>query len=945
MKNLKKLFLFLIIAFGVLIGYNMFKIKAGQLQTSSELSVLGAQIRTEGNAGIKFVGHISDEYDRANISAYGIICAYGETEASDDFKIGGTVNEKSVLDIRVTETDENGNFNVVIYDIPENQYGTDISARAYVIDNDKEVYADTVTIRSIATVARGLANNGEELVGLAETVANKCRIKVTNGNNVNYYSDFTEFEYSNNDVVEIIPGTYTKTYINNVNVKLIGPNHDKKVGEERNPAAVFTGILRCTGDYCEINGIDFTGNGQLILTGPTGYTGRYAIGCTLKSAYGSNCTLNDGGADGFVYSNSTQVQDFRVIDCTFINKLARALYLPNINGLIIKNSYFEQRDSVTNSSDFLRATHVYGDIIIDGNQFNSNYANALLIGTTDEGCEVGNSSKKAKLYVVNNNFNGCGCDGFQALTVRTINNLDMLVEHNVFNNNPADGGISIDMRGFGSVTSFDCSINFNKFISNVTYIIEKDVVTYKDIINIDNNYYANALTSSNIINITIPSRVLSSDDIDVVYGQNYNKEEIVFENENNVINVGETLDILTSSDIETWNVISGEDVISVNSSGKVTGLKLGSAVVEARTHEGDTGYFGVTVLDNTVSPLIKLLAKANNAITWNENIDYYDYKPATYTNNVSGSVNQYWAGTNPAIIDKFFPEDHPHGGTMTPEFITVHDTGAATAGSNAAVEANWAVSSSNSASWHYTIGNDGIYKHCEDNVVTYHAGDGSMATTLRDTGIAVSEDERYRPTCTLGSDGYIYVDGVKTNLTYATKTGVTPRTNELGLATVRKNGRYYIPYTWVSGDYGNRVCIKGGGSAIGIETCANDGSDIYLTWQMTAKFVAQKLIELNLTPDRVLLHNNFSNKSCPNTMMMCNKVEMFLDMVYTEYDVLKDYSDFNIAFETVNNGIIDSQGRVVHKPATDTLVKYVVHISNGVVSEDVTLYSIVKAKK
>lgn len=46
-------------------------------------------------------------------------------------------------------------------------------------------------------------------------------------------------------------------------------------------------------------------------------------------------------------------------------------------------------------------------------------------------------------------------------------------------------------------------------------------------------------------------------------------------------------------------------------------------------------------------------------------------------------------------------------------------------------------------------------------------------------------------------------------------------------------------------------------NSIGIETMVNQGSDLYLTWQKTAKLVAHLLIDNNLTI-MMLNHTTFS---------------------------------------------------------------------------------------
>ena len=166
--------------------------------------------------------------------------------------------------------------------------------------------------------------------------------------------------------------------------------------------------------------------------------------------------------------------------------------------------------------------------------------------------------------------------------------------------------------------------------------------------------------------------------------------------------------------------------------------------------------------------------------------------------------------------------------------------------------------------------------------------------------------------------------------------------NELGVAAVVKDGNYYIPTTHVGSGYGQKVCIRGGNlNGIGIETAVNSGSDVYLTWQITAKYCAQLLIKHNMTPERVLFHNNFSNKHCPNTMMTAGLVETFLDLVYAEYYVAKNFADYEIKFESHNPDILNNEGRIVGRPKYTTNVSYTITVSKDGKSQSVKLNALV----
>ena len=242
-----------------------------------------------------------------------------------------------------------------------------------------------------------------------------------------------------------------------------------------------------------------------------------------------------------------------------------------------------------------------------------------------------------------------------------------------------------------------------------------------------------------------------------------------------------------------------------------------------------------------------------------------------------------------------------------------------------------------------------LIKQIEENKVSWHAGDGTdwgETTVLQDTGVKFTE---YRPKVTISDDGYFVINGQKTTVASPRKEDgtVETRTNKLGILAVKgANGNYFIPTTWISSGYSEPVCIRGGNiNGIGIESAVNTGSDVYFTWQRLAKLVAELLVKHDLLPDRVTFHNNFSNKTCPNTMITNNLVDMFLEMVYTEYAVAKNYADYKIEFISNNPDIIDNTGRVVNAPESTTMVSYTIKLTKGSDVEEVTLHSVIPGTK
>jgi len=68
------------------------------------------------------------------------------------------------------------------------------------------------------------------------------------------------------------------------------------------------------------------------------------------------------------------------------------------------------------------------------------------------------------------------------------------------------------------------------------------------------------------------------------------------------------------------------------------------------------------------------------------------------------------------------------GTAISVKYITIHNTGNATQGANAAFHARYLKTSTAinaPVSWHYTVDESNIYQHLPDNELGWHAGDGT----------------------------------------------------------------------------------------------------------------------------------------------------------------------------------------------------------------------------
>jgi N-acetylmuramoyl-L-alanine amidase CwlA len=90
------------------------------------------------------------------------------------------------------------------------------------------------------------------------------------------------------------------------------------------------------------------------------------------------------------------------------------------------------------------------------------------------------------------------------------------------------------------------------------------------------------------------------------------------------------------------------------------------------------------------------------------------------------------------------PQNAPNvpGRTMTPTYITVHNTANTSPGANAEMHKNYQHNGSGGrqVSWHYTVDDTEIWQTLEDFQQGWHAGDGSGSGNTRSIGIEICEN-------------------------------------------------------------------------------------------------------------------------------------------------------------------------------------------------------------
>jgi len=231
-------------------------------------------------------------------------------------------------------------------------------------------------------------------------------------------------------------------------------------------------------------------------------------------------------------------------------------------------------------------------------------------------------------------------------------------------------------------------------------------------------------------------------------------------------------------------------------------------------------------------------------------------------------------------------------------------------------------------SWHYTVDDNGVYQHLPENIIGYHAGDGLRPFKLIDTKIKAKSKN---PKVTISDDGYYMIDEEKTNIKAPLINDRIPKTEDItpsGVITfIGDNSNYYISETYLNKGY-QKISNQGGGTnGIGIESCVDEGSDLYATWQNLAKLVAHLLIKHNLGLERVMQHNHFSGKNCPQTLRTSNLWDYFMEMVSLEYALQKNFSNYKFLLKTKSN-LINKNGKLINMPTEKTNIEYTVTIIN-----------------
>ncbi len=439
-----------------------------------------------------------------------------------------------------------------------------------------------------------------------------------------------------------------------------------------------------------------------------------------------------------------------------------------------------------------------------------------------------------------------------------------------------------------------------------------------------------------------------------------------------------------STDKVNWTSLNPE-FATVDANGVVTAVSEGVAkIVATDPKNADLKLeFAVVVLKEMPTGILDLALRSNVSNVFTR----YDLNiGGAYNTDIFGSVSKILANSTLVKDDKYYAKSNTTKatyGTMTSiEFITVHYTGNMAKGATSSANASY-FSNSSDVSIHYTTGNDGVYYCLDESKAAWHAGDSGALSLVGEfkwipTGVMAAHNDPLFPEFTISNDFFFEINGKKTTVpmpkpwnyndrntdhtlnadgTISSKSGYGQSAfvnrdaesfiNDQDLPFKIVDGQYYMGTTWwcYSQVYEGRICSTGGNrNSIGIESCVNEGTDLWWTWQKTAQLVADIMVRQNLDITRVRGHHFFSGKNCPQPMLE-NDLEIwheFVALVEAEYELLTQYEGYSVSIKSNNPDIVDDCGRIINQPSETTCVTYTITFTKGNDTQSITLASMVK---
>ena len=402
--------------------------------------------------------------------------------------------------------------------------------------------------------------------------------------------------------------------------------------------------------------------------------------------------------------------------------------------------------------------------------------------------------------------------------------------------------------------------------------------------------------------------------------------------------------------------ISNDSIATIDNAGNVRFKKGGEVVVTVTSKLTSAVKTNITLTALEYIDPVKFFTESNVGTVSQQYITLISWNRNPYAIGLlSGTVSYYYF--EDFKVDTTYAYDDPnteysYGKRKVTWFITVHDS--ADGGANGRSLAAYAAGSarSESKSWHYSVGSDGIFKGLNEDLGGWHAGDGKREATWTDTGIPTNGADWAE--VTISDDGYWELNGIKSNLlapevpiqhyaggwqTTGTRRARTSDLPSTGIATrVGSKGTFLINSVWWSQSYQTLSNYGGNVNSVGMETAIDEDVNLEVCWHNIAKLCADIIVRRNLALGlrAICQHNTFSGKDCPQTMRTAGRWEYFMKMAEAEYKVRKYLEDFEFEF-ICDSDLVNEKGQVIKFPETDTLVDYSVRITSEKYGYDQTV--------
>ena len=414
--------------------------------------------------------------------------------------------------------------------------------------------------------------------------------------------------------------------------------------------------------------------------------------------------------------------------------------------------------------------------------------------------------------------------------------------------------------------------------------------------------------------------------------------------------------ISNTSDTLTWTSKT-PNIATVSADGTVTGVNEGLAeiVVAGENNSNVSFTFYVTVINEEASGILKLLLDSNNAEIYTKDQLLIGIKigsDGAYYSDIVGSVSKllfedYEVHDDYYLANPNNKSTYNGDGIGGIDFITVHYAAdmpySASAlyngGKNLASYNQSCNNGASSASWHYSVGNDGIWACQNEAYGAWHAG-ASKKMTWTDSGVTTTQvgTDLYTTDVTMGSDGYFYIKGVKTTIK---NSSAGTKLNGMGLGVKVIGNKVYLGGHYQNTSYNYISSTGGNNNSIGMETSVREGSDLWLTWQYTAQLCAKLLIKYQLPLNRLVGHHFFSGKWCPQPMLEYDLEiwKEFVELTRQQMELYQNYSDCKLSFASSSPYLKDN-GRVSSLPNYPECATYTVTYTVGNETKTITLSSI-----